>query len=324
MQKLNKISKKGQIGNVWRDSSPGIFLWQLSLIEKLEGANQMNQLARTDRLQEINFYLEVCSDPFNRRVRVDDYRGNIQDLVNKAEELVHQQQVEKLIIKGRSEDAHAFFERGFQPEAIVDRYFHGSDAWFFSKFYTAERKKNDHWVAEDGIIHSVYQLAASGRRALPPKEYELKKAGKSSAEKLAELYQNVFQIYPTPLHDPEYVKKTMAAGTVYYAFFYQGKIVSAASAEINLFYKNAELTDCATLTEHRKYGLMKLLLQELEQELKQRGIFCAYSIARAQSFGMNAVLYQLGFKYRGRLKNNVFIYDKLENMNMWVKNLANC
>jgi putative beta-lysine N-acetyltransferase len=134
----------------------------------------------------------------------------------------------------------------------------------------------------------------------------------------------VFQVYPTPLHDPEYVKKTMKEGTIYYVFFCQGKIVSAASAEVNSFYKNAELTDCATLTEHRKYGLMKIILRELEGELKRQGIFCAYSIARSLSFGMNAVLFQLGYKYRGRLMNNCYIYDKLENMNMWVKHLANC
>jgi beta-lysine N6-acetyltransferase len=138
------------------------------------------------------------------------------------------------------------------------------------------------------------------------------------------LYREVFQIYPTPLHDPEYVKKTMKEGTIYYVFFHQGKIVSAASAEVNSFYKNAELTDCATLKDHRKYGLMKIILRELEAELRMQGIFCAYSIARSLSFGMNAVLFQLGYKYRGRLMNNCYIYDKLENMNMWVKNLANC
>jgi len=63
-------------------------------------------------------------------------------------------------------------------------------------------------------------------------------------------------------------------------------------------------------------------LEKLEEELKRKGIFCSYSIARAQSFGMNAVLYQLGYTYRGRLINNCYIYDKLENMNMWVKDLS--
>ena len=284
----------------------------------------MNQTSETIYLEDRHFFLEVYLDPFNKRIRVDDYRGNLNLLVAKAEELVKQHQAEKLIFKARTEDSLKLLEHALQPEAVVDRYFLGSDAHFFSKFYTPERKKNDHWITEDGMIHSIYQLDTSVEKAIPPKEYELKKADESYAAELAVLYGQVFKIYPTPMHDPEYIKKTMKDGTIYYAFFYQGKIVSAASAEINGFYKNAELTDCATLTEHRKYGLMKLILQELEAELKRKGIFCAYSIARSLSFGMNAVLYQLGYSYRGRLMNNCYIYDKLENMNMWVKNLANC
>ncbi|MFJ5757634.1 putative beta-lysine N-acetyltransferase [Neobacillus sp. NPDC093182] len=284
----------------------------------------MNQSASTIHIKEDNFFLEVYLDPFNKRIRIDDYRGNTQLVLEKAEELARRHQAEKLIIKARSEDFLHLFEKGLQPEAVVDRYFLGSDAHFFSKYYTVERQKNDHWITEDGMIHSIYQLDNSFDKPFPPKEYELKKADESCAEELSGLYREVFQIYPTPLHDPDYVKKTMKEGTVYYVFFHQGKIVSAASAEVNSFYKNAELTDCATLKEHRKYGLMKIILRELEGELKQQGIYCAYSIARSLSFGMNAVLYQLGYKYRGRLMNNCYIYDKLENMNMWVKNLANC
>jgi beta-lysine N6-acetyltransferase len=284
----------------------------------------MNQSASTIHIEESNYSLEVYLDPFNKRIRIDDYRGNTNLLIEKAEELAAIHQAEKLIIKARSEDFLHLYEQGFQPEAVVDRYFLGSDAYFFSKFYSVERKKNDHWITEDGMVHSIYQLDTSIDKPLPPKEYELKKANEGCAEELSGLYRQVFQIYPTPLHDPEYVKKTMKEGTIYYVYFHQGKIVSAASAEVNAFYKNAELTDCATLTEHRKYGLMKIILRELEGELKRQGIFCAYSIARSLSFGMNAVLFQLGYKYRGRLMNNCYIYDKLENMNMWVKNLATC
>ncbi|MED3625469.1 putative beta-lysine N-acetyltransferase [Bacillus thermocopriae] len=284
----------------------------------------MSQLAFTLRINEDHYYLEVYIDPFNKRIRVDDYRGNLNQVLSKAEDLVKQNQAEKLIIKGRKEDTIGFFEWGLQPEAMVDHYFLGSDAYFYSKYYSADRKKNDHWITEDGIIKSIYQLNKTETKTLPPKEYELIRLDESHASMLSGLYRQVFQIYPTPLNDPDYIIKTMKDGTIYYAYFHQGEIVSAASAEINDFYKNAELTDCATLPEHRKYGLMKMILKELEGELKRRGIFCAYSIARSLSFGMNAVLYQLGYAYRGRLMNNVYIYDKLENMNMWVKNLSSC
>ncbi|MEH7276168.1 putative beta-lysine N-acetyltransferase [Neobacillus vireti] len=284
----------------------------------------MNQTASTIYIKEANFYLEVYLDPFNKRIRIDDYRGNTNLALEKAEELAREHQSEKLIMKARIEDTFSLYERGLQPEAVVDRYFLGSDAHFFSKFYTLERKKNEHWITENHMIQSIYQLDPPIDKPSPSKGYELKKATVNCAEELADLYRQVFQIYPTPLHDPEYVKKTMEEGTIYYVFFYQGKIVSAASAEVNSFYKNAELTDCATLKEHRKYGLMKIILIELEEELKRKGVYCSYSIARSLSFGMNAVLFQLGYKYRGRLMNNCYIYDKLENMNMWVKNLANC
>jgi beta-lysine N6-acetyltransferase len=297
------------------------------MLEKLsftDGVNSMNQTASTIFLEENGYFLEIYLDPFNKRIRVDDYRGNTKLLIDRAEELAAKHKAEKLIVKVRSEDFLSFLEKGLQPEAVVDRYFLGSDAHFFSKYYTPDRKKNDHWVTEDGMVNSIYQLDTSIQKGYPPKEYELRKVDESSAVELAVLYRQVFQIYPTPLHQPEYIKKTIKDGTIYYAFFLQGKIVSAASAEVNSFYKNAELTDCATLSEHRKYGLMKIILQELEAELKRKGIFCAYSIARSLSFGMNAVLFQLGYSYRGRLMNNCFIYDKLENMNMWVKNLANC
>jgi len=112
------------------------------------------------------------------------------------------------------------------------------------------------------------------------------------------------------------------SGNVFYVVACGKQLVSAASAEINHRFNNAELTDCATLQDHRKHGLMKKLLIHLEKELKNNGIYCAYSIVRARSFGMNAAFYQLGYEYNGRLTNNCYIYEKLEDTNVWVKDLS--
>ncbi|MDP4083571.1 MAG: putative beta-lysine N-acetyltransferase [Bacillota bacterium] len=284
----------------------------------------MNEIASTITIRENNCYLDVYMDPFNRRLRLDDYRGNMWAIIQRLEEFAHKHHVEKAIVKGRQEDLFYFLEKGFLPEAIVDKYFLGSNAYFLSKFYAIERKKSDQWIKEDGILDSINKLSLSSESIFPPKEYVLSKVDESHASELSALYDKIFPVYPTPLRDPEYVKKTIKNGTIYYAFFYKGGMISVASAEINNFYKNAELTDCATIFEHRKHGLMKFILQELEKDLRLKGIFCSYSIARAQSFGMNAVLFQLGYRYRGRFMNNCFIYEKLENMNMWVKNLASC
>ena len=79
------------------------------------------------------------------------------------------------------------------------------------------------------------------------------------------------------------------------------------------------MTDCATLPAYRNQGLMRLLMHALEDELIARNITCAYSLSRALSFGMNAVFYQMGYRYYGRLTKNCDIYDKFEDMNLWAK-----
>jgi beta-lysine N6-acetyltransferase len=277
---------------------------------------------QTLNISEEKFKMSVYLDKQNRRIRVDDYLGNLLSVLDKAEKLAMQENADKLIIKGRKEHFIQLIEHGYRFEASIDGYFLGSDCFFFSKFLSDERKKSAHWMQEDGIIKSIYHLAEPSQTINPPNDYVLKKMDESYAVELAQLYKTVFQIYPTPLNDPEYIVHTMQEGTIYFGFVLDGHVVSAASAELNTFYKNAELTDCATLKEHRKHGLMKILLDRLEQELIGNGVYCAYSIARALSFGMNAVLHQLGYAYRGRLVNNVYIYDKIENMNVWVKDLA--
>ena len=284
----------------------------------------MTENAETVMIHGDHFYLEAYIDPFNKRMRIDDYRGNLTDLLSAAEKLAERMAAEKIILKARSEHLVDFIEKGFQLEAVVDHYFLGSNAYFLTNYRSAERRKSKDWIAEDAIIRGIYERKEVDKASFPPKEYELKKAGVDAVDELASLYRHVFPIYPTPLHDPEYVRNTMKEGTIYYAYFYNRKIVSAASAEVHSFYKNAELTDCATLQDHRKHGLMKWILKELENELRKQNIFCAYSLARALSVGMNAALFQLGYNYRGRLINNCYIYDKLENMNAWVKNLADC
>ena len=139
------------------------------------------------------------------------------------------------------------------------------------------------------------------------------------AEGLAHLYKQVFKVYPVPVSEPDYIKKSMGDGAIYMAAFKEGTIAGAVSAEVEPVYGNAEMTDCATLPDYRQYGLMQKLISALEDILRGRQIFCLYTIARARSYGMSAVFHKLGYAYRGRLANNCIISEGLEDMNVWVK-----
>lgn len=282
----------------------------------------LEQKATTRYIRENGVTLEVYLDPFNKRIRVDQYLGDPFHAIQVIERIAKKEKVEKIIIKSRLEDYKQFIEQGFLAEAIIDGYFLGSDCYFFSKYLKVERSYNNQLQVEEDIITSVQQLKRSPDVIMPPIEYQLKKVSEQEAHLLAGLYREIFQVYPTPLFDPEYIKKTMKDGTIYYAFSYNNEFISAASAEVNQVFRNAELTDCATKKDHRKFGLMKILLKKLEEELFEQGIFCSYSIARSLSFGTNAVLHQLGYRYRGRFINNCYIFDKLEDMNVWVKSLS--
>lgn len=269
-------------------------------------------------IKKRGFSLNMTIDRFNRRARVDDYLGNFNGWITEAIHLADASDAEKLIIKAHLENFQELHGLGFVYEGSVDKYFSGSDCFFFAKYFQPGRRNSEKWTDEDNILDGVLSLQKK-ESITPPEEYQVRKANEKDAIELARLYGKVFKIYPVPMNEPEYVKKCMQSGTVFYVYEYEGQIVSAASAEVNETYHNAEITDCATLPEHRQFGLMKLLIARLEEYLADHEIFCVYSIARALSFGMNAVFFQLGYRYRGRLANNCYIFDKMEDMNLWVK-----
>ncbi|WP_407406368.1 putative beta-lysine N-acetyltransferase [Peribacillus sp.] len=272
------------------------------------------------RIQLSRSTLHITMDRFNKRVRVEDYLGHFQDCVEESLKAADNISAEKIIFKARTENVLDLLSKGFLYEGSIDKFFLGSDCHFLVKYTQDQRRASSHWIKEDEILENVQKLPTKVELEAPPSTYIGRKAEEIDAVKLAELYGKVFEIYPTPMNEPEYVRKCMNSGTVFYIYEHDGVIVSAASAEINDFYRNAEITDCATLPDHRQYGLMKHLIEKLESHLVSHDIYCIYSIARALSFGMNAALHQQGYYYRGRLANNCFIFDKLEDMNLWVKN----
>lgn len=268
------------------------------------------------------YEVEYIVDMYNSRLKIEDYRGNIRLIVKDVLKEAEKNKVEKMIIKSRREHLFELLGIGFMLEAVIKGYFLGSDAFLVTKYFSNIRRNSEYWEKEDTILHSILEQPSDPSIPTLEPHFQLRKATSADAENLASFYSQIFQVYPTPLNDSEYVKKVIEETTCFYLITDQDVIVSAASAEMNLEYKNAELTDCATLPSHRKHGLMKILLVQLEKELIQSGIFCSYSIARSLSYGMNACFYQLGYSYTGRLTNNCNIYDKMEDMNVWVKNLS--
>lgn len=273
-------------------------------------------------IQAEDYIMHVCLDFFNERIKMEKYRGNAEKIMLELEKLAKENRFTKAFIKIHPEDWQLFLSRGYVTEAIFTDYYSGRDAYSMGFYFDLERKTSDYWVMEDDTLLQVKELPQKVELPKAPEAYKIRKATVEDAVALSELYKAVFEIYPTPVSNPTYLKQVMTEDTVFYVAEKDGIIVSAASAEMNKEFFNAEITDCATLQSHRKHGLMKIIIDRLEADLYEQQIFCAYSIARALSFGMNAVFHQRGYNYTGRLTKNCKIYDKFEDMNVWIKDLS--
>ena len=257
----------------------------------------------------------VYEDEFSRRIRIDDYSGDL----DAALHLVNHNTpawTEKIILKVRHEDVDFFKDKGFEQEAFIAGYFAGTNMHLMVRYLSEERSRSPRAADGAGIIRAVLLLPPSASPAPRP---DVKFAGIADAEDLARLYRKAFQVYPTPVDDPAHIRKTMEEGTVYAIIREDKKVISAASAEINSKYKNAELTDCATAEGHEGKGYIRFLLTALEEKLTRRGITCLYTIARSASFGMNKAFHQLGYTFGGRMTKNCMIYSGMEDMNVWYK-----
>ncbi|WP_227938234.1 putative beta-lysine N-acetyltransferase [Alkalihalobacillus deserti] len=283
----------------------------------------MKPNSATKVISTSHFVAKFYLDYFNERLRIDDYRGNIGKIVEAIRDVVYEEKFSKIIFHSRPEHWEELLSHGYELEAIFSGFFNGSDNYTMSYYTENARRTSNVWIKEDEILTGVIAKGKKQEQKPTPSYYQFRRATLSDSSKLANLYGSVFQVYPTPMGNEEYVKKVMNDDTLFYIVECNNEIVSAASADINKHYNHAELTDCATLVDHRKYGLMKELLMKLEDELRKEKIYCSFSIARALSFGMNAAFYQLDYTYKGRLTNNCYIYDnKLEDMNVWVKDLS--
>ena len=165
------------------------------------------------------------------------------------------------------------------------------------------------------------EKAKTSSPSIPSSKYDLRKAEPKDIDQICTVFSQVFDSYPFPIFDPNYIKKTMEEHVDYYVACENNKIISVSSAEIDAENKNAEMTDFATLPEFRSQGIAQTLLQQMERDMKNKGILLAYTIARALSPGMNVTFAKQGYHFAGTLVNNTNIAGKIESMNVWYKNL---
>ena len=264
----------------------------------------------------------VQHGPANNRVyllKLDT--RDLPDIIDSICDLGHTNGYSKLFAKVPATAYRQFAARGFIEEAMVPAMCKGECAGIFMSRYLDQGRAVPH---DSKLIASVLETAR-GNSQQPTKGCNLNgvvQLGTDHADELAGIYSRVFESYPFPIHDPEFIRQAMKNNVIFFGIRNNGKLVAAASAEIDRSWGCAEMTDFATLPEYQGTGAASTLLARMETIMHARGIHTAYTIARAESFGMNIVFAKRGYLFSGTLYNNTQIGGQLESMNVWHKRIT--
>jgi len=229
----------------------------------------------------------------------------------------------KIIIKVPAYAHSAFLLNGYSSEATIPKFYNGyEDAVFMGKYFSDQRATE---IRATEIAHVLNTALAKSHDSIKrPLEldFSYRVCCPSDISSLVALYQKVFQTYPFPIFDPEYILHTMKNQVRYFGIWHLDDLVAVSSTEIDVSSSSVEMTDFATLPEYRSNGFSTFLLRKMEQAVREDGIKTAYSIARALSQGMNITFAKNGYIFGGTLINNTNISGSLESMNVWYKTYA--
>ncbi|MGM0501646.1 MAG: putative beta-lysine N-acetyltransferase [Bacillota bacterium] len=276
---------------------------------------------RFEEISGANYQAEIHLSPLNKRIVIKEYQGsNLKDLVSNLIVKAQKNELSKIWVKARAEDEPELLKLGFKSEAVIKNYYPNCNAVSMAYYLNEERRELIE-QKEKRIINELQSNNKIKEQLTLPQNYSFKLAAKDDLKELASLYEQVFDSYPYPIDKKEYLKKMLEKDVIYGLIYDGAHLAAAASAETVPQYKNAEMTDFATLENYRGQGLGSYLLRQLEQVLENRDYNCLYTIARAKIMGINKIFSQADYQYTGRLIQNCNIAGGLEDMNLWCKTI---
>lgn len=262
---------------------------------------------------------------FNDRIYVMRLSSkDFPDIIYELDKIALDNKYSKIFAKVPEFAKDEFSNNGYLEEAYIPNFYNGKeDAYFMGKYFNKLRMLK----SRTEEINKILDIAMSNIKVNADisnlhDKFDYKICNKSHIYQIADLYRKVFETYPFPIYDHEYITKTMDENFIYFSIQKNGNIVSLSSSEMDIDSQNAEMTDFATLPEYQGKGFASYLLYKMENEMIKRNIRVIYTIARAISYGVNIIFAKMGYKYGGTLLNNTNICGDFESMNIWYRQIS--
>jgi len=166
-----------------------------------------------------------------------------------VEEIAEKQNYGKIFAKIPEDYVGIFKENDYDVEARVPRFFNGKkDGVFISKFRDEERAE----VNEKRISHIIETAQSKDTVKKSTISHEVRELGFDDIKSITEIYSNVFESYPFPIFDEDYIMECLDSHVRMFGIEDKnGRLVSIASCEMDLKSENVEMTDFATIPTAR-------------------------------------------------------------------------
>ncbi len=272
-----------------------------------------------DKIEKIGKSLIQHGKSNNRIYLLKLDSDDVPAIIPELDQLAANKGYTKIFTKIQASLLPQFILNGYSVEAFIPRYFNGiTDCILASKFLDEDRKKISDAAMKD--FAQLFSLNGKNKsRQLPP-EYEIRGLKLTDAEATANVFSQVFETYPFPVYDPEYIRETMRSNMAsYFGVWQKDTLIGVSTAETDFDKQNAEMTDFAVLPAFRGKGLAYHLLFFMEDKMRKAGIKTAYTIARLAEPGMSLTFMKGGYKFSGTLINNTNIGGSIESMNIFYK-----
>ncbi len=281
----------------------------------------INEEMKQDRIEKIGNSV-IQHGHFNNRIYLmkfsaDDYPQIVSDI----EKLAVENNYSKIFLKIPHYALGRFLRYGFHIEAFIPDYYPDDiDAVFVSKFPDPDRNSVEKEALD--VFNDLLLSQSVVSEIQPEDRFSFRKLLNRDAGNIVSVYKEVFESYPFPIHDPDYIEKTMNENFVYFGIFDSNEMVAVSSSEKDHENKAVEMTDFAVRKNYRGKKFALLLLQRMEKEMEREGVMTFFTIARLNSPAMNKTFINSGYNYSGTLVKNTNISGKIESMNVLYKKRA--
>jgi lysine 2,3-aminomutase len=244
-------------------------------------------------------------------------------IIPKLDKLAEENGYTKIFAKIHSDALPDFILNGYVVEAFVPEFYEGKADCIMVAKYLDEKRSHIPTEKVERFSKLLTSFShAESKTSSEQEKYRHTVLTHQDVGPVTEVFKRVFETYPFPVHDADYISETMDDdGSRYYGIWEGDDLMGISTAEIDLANKNAEMTDFAVLPEYRGRGLALKLLNFMEKEMKTAGIKTVYTIARLGELGMNKTFLKAGYKYTGTLVKNTNIGGSIESMNIYYKRL---